>query len=98
MGAEVITHLQVLSLLPGTSGPHAISRTRQSRHASAGFLSIDRFLCGGGDMRKALLRDVERRRSPFSELTRLRRPAEGDNVACGTGHPTWAEGNNCSII
>jgi hypothetical protein len=31
-------------------------------------------------------------------LTRLRRPAEGDNVPCGTGHPTWADDNNCSII
>ena len=65
MGAEVITLLQVLSLLHGTSGPHAISRTRQSRHASAGFLSIDRFLCGGGDMRNAPLGGIERwRREP----------------------------------
>jgi hypothetical protein len=43
MGVEVMTHLQVLSLLPGTGGPHAIFRPRQNRHASAGFLSIDRF-------------------------------------------------------
>jgi len=59
MGAEVITHLQVLSLLPGTSGPHAIFRPRQNSHASAGFLSIDRFLCRGRDMRNAPLGDVE---------------------------------------
>jgi len=65
MGAEVITHLQVLSFLPGTSDPHAIFRPRQNRHASAGVLSIDRFLCGGGDMRNAPLGDVERwRREP----------------------------------
>jgi hypothetical protein len=34
IGTEVITHLQVLSLLPGTSGPHAIFRPRQNRPVS----------------------------------------------------------------
>jgi len=43
--SEVITHLQIPSLLPGTNGPHAIFVLDRifNRHASAGFLSIDRF-------------------------------------------------------
>jgi hypothetical protein len=48
-----ITHLQVLSVLPGSGGPHAILRPRQNRHASGGFFSRMRLLgnglrrCGG---------------------------------------------------
>jgi hypothetical protein len=54
-GTEVATHLQVPSLLPGIGGLHAIFRSRQGRHATAcaGFLSINCFRCGGGDIRNA---------------------------------------------
>ena len=58
MGAEVITYSQVL---PGICDLHTIFRPRQNRHASCdvGFLSINRFRCGGGDMHNAPLGDVE---------------------------------------
>ncbi|KAG1718762.1 hypothetical protein EDB19DRAFT_1920080 [Suillus lakei] len=36
--------------------------------------------------------------SPFSEFTRMRRTAKGDNVPIQMGQPMWAHGNNCTMI
>lgn len=56
------THLQVLSLLPGSGGPQAILRPRQKRHASGGFFSGER-LDGSGLRRMESRGEGERRES-----------------------------------
>ncbi|KAG1817674.1 uncharacterized protein BJ212DRAFT_1299192 [Suillus subaureus] len=36
--------------------------------------------------------------SPFSEFTRIRRTAKGDNVPIEAGQPMWAHGNKCTML
>ncbi|KAG2076412.1 hypothetical protein BDR04DRAFT_1090448 [Suillus decipiens] len=36
--------------------------------------------------------------SPFSEFTRIRRTAKGDNVPIQAGQPMWAHGNKCTML
>ncbi|KAG1829552.1 hypothetical protein F4604DRAFT_2029613 [Suillus subluteus] len=84
-----------MQLLEHIAGPAIIERFKRHRKFC---LSRKPFV----DNYEAILAfDIETQRmflSPFSEFTRIRRTAKGDNVPIEANQPTWAHGNKCTMI